>query len=237
MSKLKSGMAATIVPLTLIVTTAVFPQEAAEPQPTKLAVLRISYEAFSENEKQLVEQTFYEHLAQGGKIEVVSEQEAKDKLIPLGINPAEINDEAGYIHAGQVLNVDYVLVGNMDKIGDFVEVTFRLFKMPRGTQKRYPGGKTLDMLVEEEIPNIVDLIYRDMGLLQQTTEKTTIKIPTPEEAAEEITQKKDKKSLWPWIAVGGAAVGGAAAVFFLSSGGNDGNGTDIPALPRPPNVP
>lgn len=111
-----------------------------------------------------------------------------------------------------------------------------MFKMPRGTQKRYPGGKTLDMLVEEEIPNIVDLIYRDMGLLQQTPETTTIKLPAEEEAPEEITEKEDKKSFWPWIAVGGAAVGGAAAVFFLS-GGDGGNGNGPEPLPRPPFVP
>lgn len=234
MSKIIRIIAASCVSVLLIAVTVVFPQEAAKPKPTKLAVLRISYEAFTESQKQLVQQTFYEHLAQGGKVEVVSEQEAKDKLIPLGINPAEINDEAGYIHAGQVLNVDYVLVGNMDKIGDFVEVTFRMFKMPRGTQKRYPGGKTLDMLVEEEIPNIIDLIYRDMGLTQQTTETTTIKIPAEEEASKEITRKEDKKSFWPWIAVGGAAVGGAAAFFLLKE--SEGS-VAPPALPPPPNVP
>ena len=105
----------------------------------KLAVLKITYDAFSDEEKERVNQSFYKYLAQDERMTVITEAETRKKFIPLGIDPSEITSEAGYITAGQVLQVDYVLIGNMDKIGDFVEVTFRTFKMPRGTQKIYPG--------------------------------------------------------------------------------------------------
>lgn len=180
----------------------------------KLAVLKITFEDFSEQDKDTVNTTFYQYLSRDKRLTVMTETQVRNNLIPLGIDPSEIDDEAGYIRAGQVLNVDYVLVGNMDKIGNFVEVTFRVFTMPRGMQKKYPGGKTLDLLIKEEIPNIIKLIHQDL---------------VPGE-----TKEPGKKSAWRWIAIGGAAGGVASAIFFLS-GRKEKN--EIEPLPRPPTVP
>ena len=205
-------------------------------QKLKLVVLRITYDAFTEEEKETVNQKFYQDLAKHERVMVITETEAREKLIPLGIDPSEITSEAGYITTGQVLNVNYVLVGNMDKVGDFVEVTFRVFTMPKGSQKRYPGGKTLDLLVKEEIPNIINLIYRDIGL-EEKPEETKVQPPVPKkDPAEPSPQMKPRKGLpWKLIAIGGAAGGLLTAYLVSSSGG--GGPTTTQALPRPPVVP
>ena len=212
-------------------------QESTTPK-QKLAVLRITYDSFSDQEKEMVNKTFYDSLARDDRIIVMTENEAREQLIPLGIEPAEIANEQGYIAAGRILEVDYILVGTMDKIGDFVEVTFRTFKMPRGTQKRYPGGKTLDMLVKEEIPNIINLIYNDLDLPKRPVESTA-QIPTesqPENKPEIVPPvKRGRKPPWVLITLGGVA-GGAATFFLLSSGGG-GQNNGPNALPRPPKVP
>jgi hypothetical protein len=198
----------------------------------KLAVLRIGFEDFADAEKILVNQAFYEHFNKDKRFSVITEEDVRSKLLPLGIEPFEITDITGYIHAGQILAVDYLLVGNMDKIGNFVEVAFRVFTMPKGTQKQYPGGKTFDILIRDEIPNIIDSIYNDMRLEKpRTGEEGRITLPgaTPEDE----TKKKRNKS-WMWFVIGGAASGVTAAL-LLSGGGN--GATPNEALPRPPIVP
>jgi hypothetical protein len=206
----------------------------------KLAVLKVTYTDFTQQEREMVNQTFYKDIAKGDRMSVITEQEARQALIPLGIDPAEITDEAGYIRAGQVLNVDYVLVGAMDKIGNFVDVTFRLFTMPRGTQKRYPGGKTLDILVKEEIPNIINLIYRDLGV-QEEQDMGEMEVPLPEDATEteEIKPLQEKKKGPPWllIGMGGAAIAVSAAFLLPSGGSAEKGGETVQSLPRPPTVP
>ncbi len=111
-------------------------QEAPAKKKLKLAVLRIAYESFSEQERQLVNQRFYSNLKKDQRVQVMTEAEVRERLVPLGIDPGEITNEQGYTMVGRLLEVNYVLVGTMDKIGDFVEVTFRTFKMPSGTHKR-----------------------------------------------------------------------------------------------------
>ena len=211
----------------------------AQEEKLKLAVLRISYDAFSQDEQTTVNEAFYDYLSQNDQLEVMAESEASERLISVGIRPSEISSEQGYITAGQVLQVDYVLIGNMDKIGDFVEVTFRTFKMPAGSQRRYPGGKTLDMLVKEELPSIVKLIYQDIGL-----EPEAIQIPLPIEEEKQPEPgpeiKPGGKPPWVLIALGGA--GGVIAAVLLAgggggAGGDNGGGVVAGGLPRPPTVP
>ncbi|MFQ5639745.1 MAG: hypothetical protein ACE5IR_17305 [bacterium] len=213
-----------------------FGQAPPQERKLKLAVLRITYDAFSEEEKETVNRIFYENLAKDERIAVMTEAVAREKLIPLGIEPTEITSLTGYIHAGQLLTVDFVLVGNMDKIGNFVEVSFRVFTMPRGTQKKYPGGKTLDLLIKEEIPNIINMIYQDMGLQAQPVSEKVERL-SPGKKAEVVPEIKfRKKPPWIWIALGSVAGGVAAAVLLSSGGGSPGEGTDQ-VLPRPPIVP
>ena len=203
----------------------------------KLAVLKIAYIDFTKEEQELVNTAFYEHLTGGQRIAVVKEAQARAELLPLGIDPAEIVDDAGYIRAGQVLRVDYVLVGNMEKVGDFVEVTFRVFTMPRGTEKEYPGGKTLDLFVKQEIPKIVEHIQHDIG--PPSTQPDTIRVALPKPPAQEVLvdeKKTSKRPIWPWIAIGGAAAGGTIAAVLLSSGGGE-DKTTPQGLPRPPVTP
>lgn len=118
-----------------------------------------------------------------------------------------------------------------------------MFTMPRGIQKEYPGGKTLDLFVKQEIPKIVELIQRDLEpspqITQPPTEPDTVQVALPKPAAQKemVKEKKSpKRRKWPWIAIGGAAAGGAVVAVILSSSGDEG-GTTPRGLPRPPVVP
>jgi TolB-like protein len=220
------------------------PSQIQKEQKKKLAVLKVTYVDFTKDEQEMVNTAFYEHLARDERIAVITETQSRAELLPLGIEPTEINDEAGYIHAGQVLRVDYILVGNMEKVGDFVEVTFRVFTMPRGIpQKDYPGGKTLDLFVKQEIPKIVEDIQRDLELSQITqlpTGPDTVQVAFPKPPAQkEIVEgkKSSKRKKWPLIAIGGAVVTGGTVVAVLLSSGGDEGGTAPRGLPRPPVVP
>ena len=194
----------------------------------RLAILRIGYEDFTEAERKKVNQALFQHLEKDGRTEIVSEEEARSQLIPFGIEPNEISDVTGYVHAGQLLHADYVLVGNMDKIGDFVEVTFRIITMPKGMQLSYPTGKTFDILVNEEIPKIVDMIYNDINF-QKQSENDRI----DNESSAQRTKSKHSKL---WLTVGGTVAGIIITGILLSP--DDGNDqSNRTALPRPPSVP
>ena len=188
----KSHIVIFIVLLILITNSITTAQAAAQGEMMRLAILRIGLEDFSEEEREKVNQAFYKHLEKDERISILSEAQARSSLIPLGIEPYEISDVIGYVHAGQILNVDFVIVGNMDKIGDFVEVTFRVFSMPKGLQKRYPGGKTFYILINEEIPKIVNMIYDYMNLQKQTI---------VEKIYNKTVKKPVKKYPWLWIAI------------------------------------
>lgn len=205
-------------------------QQEQRPDKKKLAVLRIEYDAFSPEDKELVDKALNEQLSQEGRITVISEAEVRQKLITLGIKPSEIDSQEGYIQTGQILQVDYVLVGSLDKIGDFVEVTFRVFTMPRGSQKQYPGGKTLEILVREEIPKMVKNMYNDMDLTITGSEQ---KVRLPVARTEPGPSKK--KPPWKLIALGGVASSLVTAFIIVSGEGSAGAGDE--GLPIPPVVP
>lgn len=175
----------------------------------KVAVLKITYEAFSPAEQNKVNSAFYSSLAQDKRIALMAEIQAQNELMARGIDAAELNEQEGFIRAGQVLRVGYVLVGKMEKVGDFVEVTFQLFAVPRALPKVHRAGKAIDLLVQEEIPKIVDQIKRDLGL--------------------EPPQKGAKK--WPWLALGGVTIGIAIALLI------PGEYPAPPDLPGPPKLP
>ncbi len=211
----------------------------------KLAVLKISYVDFSPQEKDLVNAAFYKNLGQNQNLEILTESEAYAQLLLAGLDPEELN-ENGYLQAGRALQADYVLVGKMEKVGDFVEVTFRLFTMPRGAQKEYPGGKTMDMFIKQEIPQIVALIHCDLApatapvRTQNTspTDSARTKPAATNPRKKPAMESLDKKKKLPWLAIGGAAVGsGIVAALLLSSGGEAGNPPPTNGLPRPPKVP
>jgi len=231
------------LPLAIILLCCLFAQQAAlagqipQEQKKQLAVLKIDYVDFSRKERDRVNATFYEQLVQDRRLSVIDEAQSRRALIPYAIDPHELG-ESGYINAGITLGVDYVLVGKMEKVGDFVEVTFRVFTMPRGAQKEYPGGKTMDLFVTQEIPKIVDLIRSDLVPTPAVSaDSLRMNRPPAEKSSPPAKQTKiGKKSKWPWLAIGGAAAGGIAAAVILSSGGNE-NATPKRGLPRPPVVP
>ncbi len=214
----------------------------------KLAVLKITYTEFTPAEQGRVNAAFYESLARNGPLEIITEARARELLLPSGLAPEELQSEADYLAAGRSLQVDYVLVGAMEKVGDFVEVTFRAFTLPRGAQKEYPGGKTMDLFVQQEIPKMVALIQNDLApplLPAETTaartKPDTLRAPITKSSQRQPAIPPEKKSAkrrkLPWLALGGVAVGGGiAAAVLLGSGGEE----EKPAprvLARPPRVP
>jgi hypothetical protein len=209
----------------------------ASPTPkTKLAVLKIVYDDFSKEERERIHTAFYAHLNQDERLAVISEKDAQAEMQRAGIDPAVLM-EAGYIDAGKLLRVDYILAGKMEKVGDFVEATFRLFKVSLQTQAEYSGGKTLEVFVKQEIQKIVEKIRRDIEPPPTIAPPPagTVGVALPKPPVQEPIAAKRKRSKWPWIALGGAATGGAV-VLILSSG----SGAIPPAkkgLPRPPAVP
>ncbi|MDZ7361778.1 MAG: hypothetical protein ONB46_13790 [candidate division KSB1 bacterium] len=198
-------------------------------------MLKLIYADFSKEDRELVNTAFYAHLSQNERIAVIPETAVRAEMQKVGIDPAALN-EAGYINAGKLLRIDYILVGKMEKIGDFVEVTFRLFKVALQTQEEYSGGKTLEVFVKQELPKIVEKIQRAIAPPTVAPPPAdTVRVALPKPPVQEQTVEKKKRSKWPWIALGGVATGGAVAV-ILSSGGNE----IQPAkkgLPRPPVVP
>jgi len=224
--------------LLYLTTSAVFvkAQPTSSAPKTKLAVLKIIYADFSKEDRELINTAFYAHLSQNERIAVIPEKAVQTEMQKVGVDPAALN-EAGYINAGKLLRVDYILIGKMEKVGDFVEVTFRLFKVSLQTQEEYSGGKTLDMFVRQEIPQLVEKIQRDIEPPPTVAPPAadTVRVALPKPPAQERIVEKRKRSKWPWIALGGVATGGAVAV-ILSLGGDD----IQPAkkgLPRPPVVP
>jgi len=210
-------------------------QASQEPK-RKLAVLKISYDDFTPEERSLVSKAFYDNLARDERILVIPEAAAAATLQQSGTNPSQL-DEVGYINAGKILKADYVLVGKMEKVGDFVEVSFRLFTVSQKFQKEYPGGKTMKMFVEQEIPKIVQEIQRDIepppSFVRQPSPPDTVRV----NLSKPIEEKKPvKRSKWKWIALGGAATGGVVAAVLLSTGNDEGQ-QPLKGLPRPPAVP
>jgi len=224
-------------------TTTVAAQQPLQAQKKKLAVFKIIYDDFSKEDRELVNTAFYAHLSQDERIAVMPEKAVPAEMQKVGIDPAALN-EAGYINAGKLLRVDYILVGKMEKVGDFVEVTFRLFKVSLQTQEEYTGGKTLDMFVKQEIPRIVEKIQRDLEppqpIAQQPSRSDTVRVALPQPPVQQkiVEEKKtSKRSKWPWIAIGGTAIAGGTVAAVLLSSGKDESVPPSRGLPRPPVVP
>jgi len=220
---------ATIFSFILIATPFLFSQEPKR----KLAVLKIVYEDFTPEERQTANQAFYENLSRFENILVLPEINALAALRQAGSDPDKL-DAIGYVNAGKILHADYVLVGKMEKVGDFVEVAFKLFTVSQQFQKEYSGGKTMKIFVEQEIPKIVQEIRQDLASpLPARSDSIRVALPKPPAPSE--IRKTAKRSKWPWLALGGVAVAGSA-VAILSA---DGDKTQPPpkGLPRPPVVP
>lgn len=197
---------------------------------TKLAVLKIAFTELSLEEQNRLRTTLYDNLIKDKRIILMTETEVRQKLVSAAIDPAELDDDTDYMRAAQVLPVDYVLVGKIDKIGDFVLTNFRVFPSPKGTQGQYEAGKIWDMLVQEEIPKIGEMIRRDIAPAMAIVEPDTTR------REEKVIIAPKKKHKWRLIALGGAAVGGITAAVLL--GGGDNREPPPPAgLPRPPRTP
>lgn len=208
-------------------------QHTQEPK-IKLAVLKITFIELSLEEQDRLRAALYENLMKDERTTLMTEAQTRNELVSVGTDPAELNDEVGYVRAAQILRADYVLVGKIEKIGEFVVTTFRVFPAPKGTQGQYEAGKIMDMLVQEEIPKISELIRRDIkSALAQQPPDTTGKEPAP---LHPIVEPK-KGSKLRWLMLGGAAAGGITAVVLMSAGGGEGEPPAPRGLPRPPVVP
>jgi len=210
---------------------AAFAAPVQDTQKTKLAVLKIAFTELSLAEQNRLRTTLYDNLIKDKRIILMTETEVRQKLVASGIDPAEMDDDTDYMRAAQVLPVDYVLIGKIDKIGDFVLTNFRVFPSPKGTQGQYEAGKIFDMLVQEEIPKISEMIQRDIA--------STLATPPPDTTSreEKIIVPPKKKSKSRWLVLGGAtAVGGVVAAVLLGGGGG-GKPPIVEGLPRPPKTP
>jgi len=197
---------------------------------TKLAVLKLAFTELSLEEQNRLRTTLYDNLSKDKRIILMTETEVRQKLVSSGIDPAEMDDDTDYMRAAQVLPVDYVLIGKIDKIGDFVLTNFRVFPSPKGTQGQYDAGKIWDMLVQEEIPKISQMIQRDI------VPPVAVVQPDTARPEEQVIVSPKKKSKWRLFALGGAAVGGVTAAVLLGGGGK-GEPPPPEGLPRPPKTP
>lgn len=184
----------------------------------KLAVFRVTFIEIAEAEQERLRATLYEHLRQDERTELRTETESRAVLVALGKRPEDMTQDADYLEAARYLQVDYVLLGNFEKIGNFVRTNFRIFPRPTGTDSTYEGGQLNDMLVQEEIPKIQRFIHGSV---------------MPAMAEEEPVVENKKKRKWPWLVLGGVGVGGGLTLVALLGPKE----TDVEPLPRPPIVP
>jgi|GEM_PF-2619136 len=198
-------------------------------QQIKLAVLKLTFIEISLAEQELIRTTLYENLMKDERITLMTEAQVRKELVSLGIDPAGLDDEADYMRTAQALRVDYVLVGKFDNIGGFVLTTFTVFPSPKGTQGQYEGGKILDMLKQEGIPELIKSMTPTLAKQQPDT--IIIEPPPPK------TVESKKRPKWRLIALGGTAVGGVVTAVLLSSRGGSKETAVNEGLPRPPKTP
>jgi len=227
--KTRLNFAAILLVSLCIRTAFAAPLQDAQEQKTKLAVLKIAFTELSLEEQNRLRTTLYDNLIKDKRIILMTETEVRQKLVSSGIDPAEMDNDTDYMRAAQVLPVDYVLIGKIDKIGNLVLTNFRVFPSPKGTQGQYEAGKIWDMLVQEEIPKIGEMIRRDIAPAIAVVQPDTTR------REEKVILPPKKKSKWRLFALGGAAVGGVAAAVLLGGGGDPPK--PIEGLPRPPRTP
>ncbi len=185
-----------------------------------LAVVRVHFRDFSKEEEALVRRALYDRL-NDSRLILLKENEVRAALTAEGMRILDLSNEHAYLEAGRRIGFDFLLVGELDKIGDFVEVDFRLYSVSKQSELVYPEGKTFELLVNEEIPSIIESIHRDMGLE-----------PLPD--GQLAVGKGRAGKTWLWVAAGGAATGVVFAI--LRDGSSDELDGDA-GLPRPPVVP
>lgn len=167
----------------------------------KLAVLKIEYENFSMEERKKIEAAFLQALKQDKRLSVIAETGALSKL---GMPGKMVKfDSLGF---WQKAGIDYVLKGKIVKIGTFVDVSLQLLMVPAQEAEKIAGGKTLNIFIEQGVPQIVQKIHQTVGL-------------EPE---------GNRSKLWAWIAGGVVVSGGIMAALLLNQG------EDKQALPKPP---
>jgi len=207
--------------LTVIVSVSL--GQTPEDDKVKLAVLRVDFTDFSTAEKTLVRQALYQRL-RDRRLVIMDEDATRNALSATGQTDVDLSDSTAYVQASKRLGVDFILVGALDKIGNFVEVTFRLYSALENIEKIYPEGKTFQLLLDKEIPALIEAIHRDMGLE-----------PIPELKLGAEGKKGGK--LWLWLAAGGVATTVVSAILVSGSGGSTSGPVGQPGLPPAPIVP
>ena len=214
-------MAIGIVLFCFISVISTFAQESR----VKLAVLRLNFSKLSETQQQKVRNVLYDSLRHDQRMEVLEEREVRKRLTDVGMQPDELNDDADYLNAARILNVDYILVGDMKMIGSIVKTLFRVLPAPKGTEGRYNSSKFLNQFMEKEISKITALI----PLPPVSKPEKFFKVVVQPKPAEKSGKKR-------WFIIGGAvAVAGVTAA--LLSGSSDGDIILPVGLPRPPDTP
>ena len=176
----------------------------------KLVVLSMTYENFSVDEREMMREIFYKHLEADKNLTIIPEDQVPDSL--RAVSAGEI-DSTLIKRAAQIMEVDYVLVGELIKIGSLVDAAIQLYKITPKAQDEISDSKKVDKVNEELIPLLVKQIHQTIDL--ETEEPDT----------------GEGRKLWPFV-LGGAAVGGIVAAIIISNG----DGQSAEALPRPPNV-
>ena len=183
----------------------------------KLAILAIDFDSIlSVDTQNDVRSAIYNNLVSEDSLIILNEREVKAKLALHAINPTKLDNVEGYILAGHALDVDYILTGSIEKIGNLLDVIFNVFTMPKGIKKEILITNTLDAFINNEIPKMT-------GEIRQTLNLTPTKI---------TEQKSNKKA---FFLLGGAALLGGVTYAILSGGSS--SGTELlsdPVLPGPP---
>jgi len=185
---------------------------AAQEAQKQLAVLKLEFENFPDDERQAAELAFYEQLLSEPRVTVLSEAQVHDSL-----DAGNLDNDNDYLRAGRTLAVDFVLVGKLARIGAFVDVTLLLYDVSNGTQVRIPGGTT--NLVEKGIPDMVAQVFDKLGL-------APLAVSPPDSLSSAEEQRSNKRNII--VFGGGVLIGGTVAAMILLGG------SDRQALPRPP---
>ena len=187
--------------------------KAQQEQKTKLAIIRITYNGFAEIDRKTIDSTLYKNLSQDERLVVITEAQTQKNLAALAIDPDRLTDKNGYIKAGQALGADYILTGSIQRFGSFLDGVYQVITIADSTQKKYPAGKTFDIYVDQEIPQLVTSILK--GII----------IRSP------IVIHPDRNSSRHWYALGGATA--VVVAYFLLKPEDESR----PVLPLPPGAP
>ncbi|MCI0516126.1 hypothetical protein L0128_23175 [candidate division KSB1 bacterium] len=170
-----------------------------------------------------------EKLAEFEKLTIMDNSSMFKKIqeFPYLTGPFTENEEI--VKIGKILEVDYIIAGNIGKIGDLFTISVKLYET-KSTESyeaadSYEGTKELFLIntVETMASNLANHILRELT-----------PITTPVSQPEPIITRPWYKKWWFYAGLGGAALVGGVLAF---SGDPEPPTTTSNILPEPPPLP